>query len=151
MIATVTLVARYTTLQHSASFYKIAAATYPIVLAALAKAGRLRWSATLAAMVYTSVVVGMLWLLPRFGAQPLTGPIYNPLDHLMPPPFPLLLIVPALAMDWVMKQFPWPAWRGGSWLQAGTLGLVFFIPFLGAQWLFAEYLLTPNADNWFFV
>jgi len=150
LIGIVTLVASYPNRQHSASFYKIAAATYPIVLAALARAGRLRWSATLAAIVYTSIVAGMIWLLPRFGAQPLTGPIYNPLDHLMPPPFPLLLIVPALAMDWVMKQFPWPAWRGVGWLQAAALGLVFFFLFLGAQWLFAKYLLTSNADNWFF-
>jgi hypothetical protein len=149
MIAIITLTASYPNWQHSASFYKTAAATYPLVLAALAAAGRLRWSATLAAIVYSSVVAGMLWLLPRFGARPLTGPIYNPMDHLMPPPFPLLLIVPAMAMDWVAKRVRWPAWRGVSWLQAGALGLVFFMTFAGAQWLFAEYLLSPTADNWF--
>ncbi len=149
MIAIVTLTSSYPNWQHSASFYKVAAATYPLVLAALARAGRLRWSATLAAVVYSGIVASMLWLLPRFSARPLTGPIYNPLDHLMPPPFPLLLILPALGMDWIAKRIRWPAWRGAGWLLAGALGLAFFIPFFVAQWLFAEYLLSPHADNWF--
>ena len=150
LIAIVTLTSSYPNWQHSASFYHVAAATYPLILAATVKAGRLGWSATLAALVYTCVLAGMLWLLPRFEAKPLTGPIYNSLDHLMPPPFPLLLIAPALAMDIVRTQLRWPAWRGISWLQAGALGLAFFVPFLGAQWVFAEYLLTASADNWFF-
>ena len=150
MIAIVTLTSSYPNWQHSASFYKVAAATYPLVLAALATAGRLRWSTTLATVVYSSVVAAMVWLLPRFSAQPLTGPIYNPLDHLMPPPFPLLLIVPALVMDSVAKMIHWPPWRGCSWLQAAALGLAFFVLFFGAQWFFAQFLLSTHADNWFF-
>ena len=150
LITIVTLTASYPNQQHSASFYKTAGATYPLVLAALARAGRLRWSATVAALVYTGILAGMVWLLPRFDARPLTGPVYNPLDHLMPPPFPLLLLVPALAMDWVVKKIRWPEWRGLGWLQAGALGLAFCIPFFAAQWVFAEFLLSPKADNWFF-
>ena len=150
MNAIVTLTSSYPNWQHSASFYKIASATYPLVLTALATAGRLRWSASLAALVYSFVLGGMLWLLPLFKAQPLTGPIYNRLDHLMPPPFPLLLILPALVMDWLAKQLCWPAWRGIGWLKAGALGLAFYIPFLIAQWFFSQFLLKPQADNWFF-
>jgi hypothetical protein len=150
MIAIVTLISSYPNWQHAASFYKVAAATYPLVLAALATAGRLRWSATVAAAVYSGVMAGMMWLLPRFSARPLTGPIYNPLDHLMPPPFPLLLIVPALLMDVIAKRVRWPHGRGCSWLQAGVLGLAFFVPFFSAQWFFAEFLLSSHADNLFF-
>ena len=47
-------------------------------------------------MVYTLIFCATVWLLPLFPAKPQVAPIYNPLDHLMPPPFPLLLIVPAL-------------------------------------------------------
>ena len=150
MIAIVTLTASYPNWQHSASFYKTAAAMYPLLLVALATAGGLRWSASLAALVYTLLLAGMLWLLPLFKAQPLTGPIYNRLDHLMPPPFPLLLIIPALLVDWFAKQFPWPGWRGADWLRAVVLGLAFFLPFFGVQWFFSQFLLTPHAHNWFF-
>jgi hypothetical protein len=150
MIHVVTLTLSYPNQQHSASFYKIACVTYPIVLAALARAGRWHWSATAGAMVYMAVVSAAVWLLPLVPGRPEVGPIYNSLTHLMPPPFPLLLIVPALAMDGLMHRVRWPAWRGVSWLQMAVLGVAFFITFLFTQWIFAEFLLTPAADNRFF-
>ncbi len=150
MITVVMLPSLYPNRQHSASFYKILCATCPLVLVALAAAGRRRWPATVAALVYTALVCVMVWLLPLFPAKPQTGPIYNALDHLMPPPFPLLLVVPALALDGLLRWWNWPAHRGRAWLQAGVAGLVFFVAFLLAQWLFAEFLLTPDADNRFF-
>jgi hypothetical protein len=150
LIGISTITQSYPNRQHSASFYHIACATYPIVLVALAQAGRLQWSACLGAVVYLVTAGAMVWLLPLQSARPLTGPIYNPLDHLMPPPFPLLLIVPALAIDLLMRKFRWPEWRGVSWLQAGALGVAFFFLFLIAQWAFAGFLLSPAADNWFF-
>ena len=150
LINIVTLTASYPNRQHSASFHQIACATYPIVLTALAAAGRRRWTTTVGAGAYMLVVGLMVWLLPLLPARPLTGPIYNALDHLMPPPFPLLLLVPALAMDLVLKKFRWPEWRGVSWVQAGALGFAFFFCFLITQWFFAEFLLKPAADNWFF-
>ncbi len=150
LIYITTLTSSYPNQQHSASFYKLACATYPIALIALARSGSGRWSATAGALVYTAVIGIMVWLLPLVPAQPQAGPIYNQLDHLMPPPFPLLLIVPALAMDWLMRKFRWPEWRGVSWWQAGALGFAFFFCFLFAQWCFAEFLLQPSADSWFF-
>ena len=46
----------------------------------------------------------MLILMPLFPAQPLLGPIYVQVDRFMPTDFPLLLIVPALALDLVMQR-----------------------------------------------
>jgi hypothetical protein len=150
MISVVTLTSIYPNRQHSASFYNLVCGTYPIVLMALASAGKLRWTATIASMVYSLVFCLMVWLLPLFPASPQVAPIYNPLDHLMPPPFPLLLLVPAVALDALIRLFPWPAHWVRPWLQAGAAGLVFFILFIGTHWIFAEFLLTDLAENWFF-
>jgi hypothetical protein len=150
MIGIVTITQSYPNRQHSASFFQLAGATYPLVLAALARGGRARWPATTAALFYFAVMGAMVWLLPLVSARPLTGPVYNPLDHLMPPPFPLLLVVPALGMDLLLKKIRWPERRGVDWLQAGALGLFFFLSFLIAQWIFSGFLLSPAADHWFF-
>lgn len=150
LITVVTLVSVYPNRQHSAWFYKLACGTYPIVVVALAVAGKLRFPATVASLAYTTVICLMVWLLPLFPAKPQVAPIYNPLDHLMPPPFALLLVVPAVALDALFRFFPWPEHRFRAWLQTGAAGLAFFITFFGAQWIFAEFLLTDLADNRFF-
>jgi hypothetical protein len=150
LIAVVSVTALYPNRQHSATFYLLACGTFPIVLAALAAAGRLRWPATVASVVYMALTGLMVWLLPLFPAKPLVAPVYHPLEHLMPPPFPLLLVLPAIALDLLLRILPWPAHRAASWLQAGAAGLAFFVVFLGAQWVFAEFLLGDLADNWFF-
>lgn len=136
--------------QHSASFYKIACGTYPVILVALVTAGKLRWTATIASVVYLGVLGGTVWLLPLIPATPQTAPIYNALDHLMAPPFPLLLVLPAIGLDVLLRNVSWPAGRAQPWLQAGAAGLVFFLMFLVTQWIFSEFLLSGLADNWFF-
>jgi len=150
LITVMTLISIYPNRQHSAWFYKVACSTYPIVLVALARAGRLRFPAVVASFVYTAIVCLMVWLLPLFPAKPQVPPIYNPLDHLMPPPFPLLLILPALGLDALFRNWPWPAHRFQEWSKAGLAGLAFFIIFIATQWVFAEFLLTHLSDNWFF-
>ena len=56
---------------------------------------------------------------------------------MMPPQFPLLLIVPALAIDLVLQR--WGARKKG-WMLAGVLGVVFVAAFFIAQWPFADVL-----------
>ena len=147
-VATITLA--YPNRQHSAIFYQIACAVYPLVLAAVASAGRLRFPATVSALVYLVLVGGMVWLLPLIPAKPQVAPIYNALDHLMPPPFPLLLVVPALVLDALLRWFPGREQRWQDWRRAGEAGLAFFAVFILVQWYFAEFLLTPSANNGFF-
>ena len=52
---------------------------------------------------YTLILLFMVWVLPLFAAQPKLAPIYNPVDHMVPPPFPLLLILPAFAIDCIAQ------------------------------------------------
>jgi hypothetical protein len=139
-------------LQHGALFYQLSAAVYPLLLVAAARAGRGRWPATTAAAAYLVLKLAVVWILPLVPAVPRLAPIFNPVTHLWPPMFPLLLIVPAFGMDLVMR---WPpvARRddGGGILAASALATVFLLVFLGSQWLFADFLLSSAGRNRIFV
>jgi len=131
--------------QHRGMFYKVSAVLYPLFLVAVARAARLRWPATAATAVYMSVSLAMTWVLPLFRAQPLLGPILNPVDHMVPPPFPLLLIVPAVAVDVLLSRV-----RGRDWLLCAVLGASFVGLFFAVQFWLAEFMLSPAARNAFF-
>jgi hypothetical protein len=147
LISVVTLPWTMANRQHSASFYQIAAGTYPAMLVALAVAGHVRLPATLAACAYTLLVGAAVWLLPLVPGEPLTAPVYHPRTTLLPPPFPLLLIVPAFVLDILLRVLP--ARRTG-WTAAIEAGLAFCLAFGVAHWVFAPFLLSPAADGWFF-
>jgi hypothetical protein len=100
LISVVTLPVTYANRQHSNLFYQIAAGGYPLVLTAVIAACPGRMPATRAALIYMLGLGAMVWVLPLFPARPLTGPVYQAHDHLMPPPFPLLLVAPALGVGW---------------------------------------------------
>jgi hypothetical protein len=137
--------------QHrTASFYLGACATYPLYLVGAARASRLPWPATTAAAIYMLLSVSMTWILPLFPGEPKLAPIYNPVTHMVPPAFPLLMIAPALVIDLLMRG---PGRKAGFWRDhalALALGAVFFGVFLAVQWHFARFLISPAADNWFF-
>lgn len=157
--------------QHSAKFYQVISFFYPFLFVAIARASKLRWAATLATLIYMGLMMGLVWVLPFFPAQPKLAPIYNPVDHMVPPPFPMLMVVPALAIDLLMRVIGkaeialveaagisksdrrrW--WKRGwarDWLRAIAVGTTFLILALAVQWFFAKFLLSPAADNWFFV
>lgn len=132
----------YPNSQHAAFFYKVSCAVYPALLVAAARASRLRWAATLTAAFSMLITLAMVWILPLFPAQPMLGPIDNPVDRMVPPLFPLLLAVPAFAVDWILQS------RGkkSGWLLAPAFVALFFV----TQWLFSEFLLSPASRNWFF-
>ena len=149
-------------LQHGSWFYKVIAAQFPILFVIAARASRMRWAATIAAGTYTVIVLFMVWILPLFPAQPKLAPIYNPVDHMVPPPFPLLLIVPAFAIDCIFQLFrlknfgnatqtaPW----GKRALKNIAVVLAVAVLFLGLSlvidWNFSKFLLSPAAENWLF-
>jgi hypothetical protein len=136
----------YPNSQHTAFFYKVSCAVYPALLVAAARASRLRWAATLTAAFSMLITLAMVWILPLFPAQPMLGPIDNPVDHMVPPLFPLLLVVPAFAVDLILDR------RGkqGGWRLAPGLALAFVALFFVTQWLFSGFLLSPASRNWFF-
>lgn len=136
--------------EHSADYFLTTAATYPFLLVAIARASPLRWGTTIAAGTYMLFVCGLIWILPRFPAQPRLGPIYHVVTHLVPPPFPQWLLLPAIAID-LLKTRPGVArdWRGNLHF-ALAVAAIFLVVFLPTQWFFSRFYLSPAADNWFF-
>ncbi len=133
-------------MMHNALFYRVVCMFIPIVLAGVARASESRWAATTVAAVYMAVWAGMGWLLEMFPAEPKLGPVYTHVTRFVPADFPLLLIVPALALD-----IFWQRTRGwNAWKQAIVSGLLFLGVFMAVQWPFAYFLQSPLARNWFF-
>jgi len=137
--------------QRSGSFYLVSCLAYPVFHVAAARVSSLRWGATLAAAAYMAINLLMAWILPRFPAQPLLAPIYNPVDHMVPPPFPLLLVAPAIGIDLVKRWVGCGQGLRRDWLLVFLAGAVFLGLFLPVHWFFSAFLISPAADNWFFV
>ncbi|MFL5582438.1 MAG: hypothetical protein ACJ8AO_18875 [Gemmatimonadaceae bacterium] len=137
---------------HSSLFYRVSAMVLPFFLAALSRGGRLRLPATAAAAAYMLFTCAMIWVLPLWHAEPKLGPIVNRVDHMVPPEFPLLLVVPALAIDLVLRRAREDELRGwGAWKTALVLGGAFLVAHAVVQWGFSVfYLRHPLADTWFF-
>ncbi|HEX7181117.1 MAG TPA: hypothetical protein VF756_04690 [Thermoanaerobaculia bacterium] len=146
MVATLITEYSYPNDQHVSIFYKVASLCFPVLLVAVARASRLRWAATLTCAFYMLVACAMVWILPLFPAQPMLGPINNPVDHMVPPLFPLLLIVPAVAIDLILQRLG----KQGRWWLAPVIALVFLALFFVTQWYFSEFQLSPGSRNWFF-
>jgi len=142
LLATLLIEVSYPNRQHGAVFYQLSCAAYPVVLVATARALDVRWAATRAAAVYTGLALAMLWVLPLFPAQPRLAPIFNAIDHMWPGLFPVMLIVPAAAVDALAGR---PAR-----ISVPLLGAIFLVLFLAVQWPLAGLLLSPAARNPFF-
>jgi hypothetical protein len=135
-------------LRHGARFYILTAAVLPYLLVSTARSSRLRWAATIAAAFYMLTAGAMCWILPRFSAHPKLGPINHPMDHMAAPLFPLLLVIPALAIDWLLQR---REGKRAGWLDAVLIGAAFLALFFVTHWLFAGFQLSPASRNAFFV
>ena len=145
--------------QHTSKFYRVISSPFPFLFVIAVRASRHRWAATFAAGTYTIILLILIWVLPLFSAQPKLAPIYNPVDHMVPPPFPLLLILPAFAIDclahWFgLKRNDLAASRWKRLLKnlmfVVSCAIVYLALALPTQWFISEFLLNPSADNWFF-
>jgi hypothetical protein len=98
------------------------------------------------ASVYWLFWAGMGWILPLFPAEPKLGPVYNHVTQFVPPEFPMLLFIPALALDilWTRTR-TWNLWKN-----AAVSAFVFLGALIAAQWPFSSFLQLPAARNWFF-
>jgi hypothetical protein len=136
----------FANLAHNALYYQVGAGGVPLLLVAAGRGIRLRWPATTASACYIAFSLVMIWILQLAPATPKLAPVFNPVTHLIPPPFPLLLIVPAVAIDLAMRRVG----RNHDWLLSLLLGIAFLATFAVVQWFFAEFLLGPHARNYFF-
>ena len=127
-------------------YYKVSAAAFPIALVAAERAARVRWAATTAAATYMAISFVMIWVLQLFPATPKLAPVFNPISHMVSPPFPLLLVIPGVVIDVLLRR----GGAGGDWRLAVLTGLGFLAAFVLTQWFLAEFLLSPHARNFFF-
>jgi len=132
---------------HGAQFYLVIMITAPIWIATITRASKSPWAATIMTAMYTAMHLAFCWFLPLAPAQPKLGPVYQTVTHLVPPDFPVLLIVPAIVFDLLRRRTS--SWN--LWIQAPVLGAAFFASFLAAQWPFANFLMSPASHNAIFV
>lgn len=130
---------------HATRFYRLTAIGVPAILVATARPSRLCWPATTTAAIYMGIVLVMMWTLQLFPATARLAPIYNPITRMVPPPFPLLFVVPAVAIDLLMRRL-----RGRDWMLAVAIGASFVLLMLAAHWWWGEFLLSPFARNFVF-
>jgi len=137
----------YKEFMHSGLFYRVAATYYPVVLLTTARANTLRWPATKAAAVFLAITLCLMWTLQIVPAEPKLGPIYQHITHMVTMDFPVLLVVPAVALDFIRQRLDG---RIRDIALAPILGLAFVAAFLAVEWPFARFLITEHSRNWFF-
>jgi hypothetical protein len=131
---------------HTAQPYEVMAVGTPLLFAVLWQASRNHWACTVTALIYTVFVEALVLILPLFPAEPKLGPVFQTVTHLVPPKFPILLIVPAILLDvlWSATQ----KWK--PWQIALVSGPAFVLPLVAAEWPLAGFLMTKAAANRFF-
>jgi hypothetical protein len=131
---------------HGSKFYIITGWVIPLFLVGLSRASRLKWPATTITAIYSAITLVMMWILQLFPATPKLAPIYNPVTHMVPPAFPLLIVIPAVALDVLMRRFG----RSNDWKLAAAIGATWVLVMLAVHWFWADFLLSPPARNFFF-
>jgi hypothetical protein len=130
---------------HSAISYMVISMGLLLVLEALARASGHRWARTIMAGGYSVFVWLMMVVLPLFPAQPKLGPVYQQITHMVPLPFPILIVIPAFALDLM-----WPMMKAAPrWQQSLFGGVVFLAILIAVQWPFATFLMSPAARVWY--
>jgi hypothetical protein len=132
------------TQMHTAEFYRDLALALPLLLIGISRAAPHRWACTIMATIYTLLMLGFLWLLPLFPAEPRLGPVYYKVTHFIPPDFPLLLVAPAIALD-LLRQ--WKPSTLSVWREALAAAALFLATLMAVQWPFADFLQSPLARN----
>src|SRR5260370_3395806 len=131
---------------HSGEFYKVVGYGTPLLLAAIARGSGLRWAATKAAIFYFLFCAICVWFFPLFPAHAKLGPVYTNVSHMVPLQFPLLMFVPALAIDWLGQHMK----DRKKLLVALAVGSAFLVVTIAVHSPDARVMLSPLAQNWVF-
>jgi hypothetical protein len=131
---------------HNSLPYIVVSLLAPIPLAIASRATGMKYAATAVAAIFMAVVIGFILILPLFPAQPKLGPVYQNVTHFIPPGFPMLLVLPALALDLFWSR----ARNWNSWLLALVSALLFTGVLIAVEWPFADFLMSPLSRNRFF-
>ncbi len=128
---------------HTALCYLSIAMTIPVVMVGAGWGASRKWACTIIASMYTAVLLAFEWILPLFPAEPKLGPVYQHVTHMVPLRFPLLLIVPAIVVDLILRKTE----DRPAWFRAAFAGPAFVLSLMAVQWPFANFLLSPAARN----
>jgi hypothetical protein len=146
MLMLVTITMEYTAfpnLWRSRLFYLVSAAIFPLVLAAAARSGKLRWPATATAGIYMLASLILSWVLQNVPATARLAPINNPITHLVAAPFPIALIAPAAVFDILHRRMG----AGRDWRLSALFGIGFVLALLAVSWPLSAFLLSPAAQS----
>ena len=134
------------TMLHGSTAYEKMALGLVVMLPLLWQASRSRWAATIAALVYTVLRIAEVLIFPLFPATPRLGPVLNPITHMVPAQFPILILVPAFALDLLLQR------TGGlrPAVRALASGVVFVVTLVAVEWPFASFLHSHASENRFF-
>lgn len=131
---------------HQSGAYVAMGIGLPILFAMLSQASQYRWAATTTALIYTLFAITEVLILPLFPASPKLGPVFYPVTHMVPAKFPILIFVPALALDLLWQRSrDWKPWKIAS-----LSGIVFIAVLFAVEWPFASFLLSRASENRFF-
>ena len=131
---------------HRASAYISMAIALPILMAMFWQASRFGWAATVTASVYMLCIIAEILILPLFPAQPKLGPVFYPVTHFVPAKFPILIVLPALALDLFWQRVK--GWK--LWQIALISGVIFTAVLVAVEWPFANFLMSHASPNRFF-
>ncbi|MFT4031150.1 MAG: hypothetical protein QM669_01900 [Siphonobacter sp.] len=123
---------------HTSLYYQVSGFIFPLILLSTGRASGHRWGRTIISLIYMSVLLITNWILQQFPAEPLLGPILNPVSHFQFYGFPVLLVIPALACDWVSMRIA----TQNDWTQSLVLAITFMAVYILIQWYFSEFLFT---------
>jgi hypothetical protein len=127
-------------------FYQTVAAITLLILPALSRSLRMKWGMTAIAIGYFTLQATVNWVLQIFPAEPKLGPILTHTTHFQPSMFPMLIMIPAVFMDWVLLKS-----KSNDWMKSFLLSSIFVLLIVAIQYPFSGFLLqSPKSRNWFF-
>lgn len=131
---------------HQSRAYIAMGIAVPVIFAMISQASRFKWAATTTAAIYMAFIISEILIFPLVHAEPKLGPVFNPVTHLIPAKFPILLLAPAIVLDLLwQKMKSWKAWQ-----IALVSGIVFIAVLTAVEWPFANFLLSKASENRFF-
>ena len=133
-------------LLHRATAYTAMAIGLPVAFAVLSRASGSRWASTLTAGIYTLFAIAEILVFPLVPASPKLGPVYFPVTHLVPAKFPILILLPAFALDLLWQRTR--TWK--TWQIAAISGVLFTAVLFLVEWPFASFLMSKASQNRFF-
>jgi hypothetical protein len=131
---------------HQSQAYRAMGIGVPVAMAVFSRGSKNRWAATIISAIYMVWVMAEILIFPLMPASPKLGPVYFPVTHLVPAKFPVLLVVPAIAMDLLWHRLR--AWK--PWQIAAVSGVIFIAILFAVEWPFANFLMSKAAANRFF-